>query len=345
MIQGFVGLNEIIEDVKTETGIENLRNMKPQLRKMIANAEKEINPYAGFLIKKTMIFNVGNGNFDGRSIKIPEDFVELSSLGDCEDHIPRDCYFPTVSHIVITDNTPRTKVTFVYWALQFDGAGDPLVTSNHSKAVVAYITYKLYSSKTFNGEGSLQQKIELKRNWEDLCDYSKGEDFFPSELALNQLYFTNQMSSMDFRNKTITDFCSCCSCSGLDGTGTSGNTINDEDIADEIAAQTKRVYFWQEASVVTDIADIAPLITDIYLATKDMQLLSVFQEGYIVSNPNIGRICFVIQEVESEIFVITDALNNDVTDLFQTLYDPILKTMLFVSINVYSHSSIYFKFK
>lgn len=345
MIQGFVGLNEIIEDVKTETGIENLRNMKPQLRKMIANAEKEINPYAGFLLKKTMIYNVGNGNFDGRSIKIPEDFVELSSIGNCEDHVLRDCYYPTVSHIVITDNVPRTKISFTYWALQFDGAGDPLVTSNHSKAVVAYITFKLYSSKTFNGEGSLQQKMELKRSWEELCDYSKGEDFFPSELAMNQLYFTNQMSSMDFRNKTITDFCSHCSYSRFDGTGVSGNVINDTDLIAETESKMSKVYFWQETNIGNDIADISPLITIPFLLTKNSKLFTIFQDGYIVTNANIGRICFVIHEAMPEIFVITDALNNDVTDLFDSLYNPELKTMLYVSKNVYSHSSIYFKFK
>ena len=69
MLSGLYSFSQIIEDVRQETGISNLRNEYPTIRQLIARAEREINPYAGFLVRKRMIYYVGNGNFDGLKIK------------------------------------------------------------------------------------------------------------------------------------------------------------------------------------------------------------------------------------------------------------------------------------
>ena len=52
MLSGLYSFSQIVEDVKQETGIENIRNQYSSIRQLIARAEREINPYAGFLIRK-----------------------------------------------------------------------------------------------------------------------------------------------------------------------------------------------------------------------------------------------------------------------------------------------------
>ena len=47
-----------------------MRPFYNEIRNLISRAEYDINPYSGFLRRKRMIYNKGNGNFDGKNIKI-----------------------------------------------------------------------------------------------------------------------------------------------------------------------------------------------------------------------------------------------------------------------------------
>lgn len=110
-------------------------------------------------------------------------------------------------------------------------------------------------------------------------------------------------------------------------------------------APTPLVYFWQLTNVLDDITDIIPIFTLAYLNDKPSELLTVFEQGKIVNYTGTARVAFAIRKVEISDFVITDALNNDVTDDFDKYYFSDTKTWLFVSKLVYANSSIYFKFK
>ena len=92
-MSGYVYFNEILASVSSQTGITILKNREPEIRRMMADAEFEINPYGSLLVKKRMIYFKGNGNFDGSKVKKPSDFVSLSSLKkerDCERNL---CYY------------------------------------------------------------------------------------------------------------------------------------------------------------------------------------------------------------------------------------------------------------
>lgn len=110
-------------------------------------------------------------------------------------------------------------------------------------------------------------------------------------------------------------------------------------------AQPPVVYYWQLTNMVDDITDIIPIFTLAYLNNKPNELLSVFEQGKIVNYDSIARIAFAIRKVQISDFVVTDALNNDVTDEFDKYYFSSNETWLFVSKLVYSHSNVYFKFK
>ena len=70
-----------------------------------------------------------------------------------------------------------------------------------------------------------------------------------------------------------------------------------------------------------------------------------FEVGKIITYTEIGRICFAISPTQVQDFVITDSLNNDITDAFDVNYNVELNLALFVSKAVYSYSSFYFNFK
>ena len=115
MISGLYSFSQILEDVITETGQTNLRNRQSEIRTLIARAEREINPFAGLLVKKKMLYYVGNGNFNGKSIKKPKDYVFLDKAGCCDDGLCDGAIQENVSHIIICDTKIRTEIKFSYW--------------------------------------------------------------------------------------------------------------------------------------------------------------------------------------------------------------------------------------
>ena len=119
--------------------------------------------------------------------------------------------------------------------------------------------------------------------------------------------------------------------------------INTKDIEEELFNYP--VYYWQLNDPVSDIVDVIPLLSDIYLATKPTERYQVFTQGKIIEYSQIGRIVFTIKNADSVNFVLMDSLGNDITDQFDTYYDGVNKYALFVSKIPYSYGNIYFKFK
>ena len=333
MNNGLASFDNLIAAVQDETGITNLRNHLPMVRRLVNRAENEINPYGTLLIKKKMIHYVGNGTFDGRSIKKPEDFVSIDEVGCCEDGLCKGSYYETVSHIVLCDGKKRTKIVWTYWAMQHDGNGNPIISINHIEALVAFITLKLYSQRMFINKGNANLFVEYKREWENRCMESRGEDFMPGTDQLDWVFQVNKWASLHFENYTTYDRClSCHSCL----------ITEEEPMEPQIGTN---VYYWQLTNTSDKIQQVIPLINTSFFDTVPFQNITTFESGYIVSYSAIGRICFAIRESNLALYSISDSLDNDVTDEFEKVYLPEHKTILFVSKNYYSHSNIYFKFK
>ena len=105
------------------------------------------------------------------------------------------------------------------------------------------------------------------------------------------------------------------------------------------------VYYWQLDNVIEDINDVIPLITNIYLSTKNNVPFEDFEEGKIVNYNQVGRIVFAIKETDILNFELIDSLGNDITDEFNNYYIASDHTVLFVSKIPHSHSNVFFKFK
>ena len=120
--------------------------------------------------------------------------------------------------------------------------------------------------------------------------------------------------------------------------------LNPADIVTAVEANTE-VYYWQLDNTDQDITNVIPLITVPFLAGLPKVPFADFEIGKIITYTEIGRICFAISPTQVQDFVITDSLNNDITDAFDVDYNVELNLALFVSKAVYSYSTIYFKFK
>ena len=84
MISGIVPFEEIVQSVKDETGIENIRPYYEKIRRFIFRAERDIG-YGGSvaLFKKTYLVE-GITSIDpnfGKYFKFPEDFIEFEGVG------------------------------------------------------------------------------------------------------------------------------------------------------------------------------------------------------------------------------------------------------------------------
>lgn len=111
--------------------------------------------------------------------------------------------------------------------------------------------------------------------------------------------------------------------------------------------EADKVYYWQEELYSTIIDDILLLVDDQdYFLNKSFDTKEAFEIGKNIDYSKIGRVCFAITETEAtDTYKIYDSLNNDVTDAFDRAYIDSINTILFVSKNIYSHGTIFFKFK
>lgn len=107
----------------------------------------------------------------------------------------------------------------------------------------------------------------------------------------------------------------------------------------------KNVYYYQLNNPSISNNEELVNITNSYIESKPYKELSIFKNGYIVNYQNIGRLVFIIKEVENSNFILNDSLGNDVTDEFDINYIETVKSIIFISKLPYSIGNVYFKIK
>ena len=335
MVSGLVSFEEIVEHVKDETGYPNMRPYYERIKRLLFRAEKEIG-YGGSIILKKAIYIKGENGFDGQYVKYPVDYIEHEGIGNCSGPF-RHCeysYRPEGIRMLKSQD----KVVLVYWGLFCDGYGNPVTTRNHFEAVVAYIVWKMYSSKVFLGIGNMNAKKDYQYMFENALGASRGFDAMPTTEEWTGIgHLTYQWigelimfptAGFNYCDDTIQQACFPV---------TEQNVVN-----------MKKVYFWQETNPVTVLQDVADEVDAdpvAFFADKNNEFFSVFAQGRMCNWTTVGKIGFAIQETENMNWQLLDSLNNDITDLFETYYHVGTKSIIFVSIENYTYSSIYYKFK
>lgn len=340
MISGIVPFEEIVQSVKDETGIENLRPFYEKIKRLIFRAEKDIG-YGGSveLMKKTYLI-AGITNIDpnfGKFLKFPQDLIELEGIGqDCK-AIVENKYRPTAEGIRFCEKQTKDTV-LLYWGINTDDNGYPMVTRSHEDAVVAYIVWKLYTSRVFLGIGNMNAKQDYERAYTTECLAARGDDAFPTLEqwnALGQLSYTDRRTLID-QNVHSYDYCA---------------EYEDELVEEEVVVppSEQNIYYWVHDSLSDDIIQIIPLITPTYLLGKNFKTAEVFKNLVVMDNlasspgAAIGRIVFAVTSAHDAGFMILDAFNNNISHLFNPYHDYETDIKIYVSQSVYSYFSLGFK--
>jgi len=79
-----------------------------------------------------------------------------------------------------------------------------------------------------------------------------------------------------------------------------------------------KIYYWQEESYLTTFENVKALTyTEGYFTNKLFDTYVNFENiGKTINYEYLGRICFYATESDNKNFIITDLLNNNVTDVF-----------------------------
>ena len=327
MISGIVPFYEIVEAIKDETSISNIRPYYDKIRRLIFRAEREIG-YGGSVILKKLTYK---SDTPRKYLKFPEDFIEFEGIGI-------DCCRISPTKYTITSEGIRLKsdeiknIVLLYWSIGVDEEGYPMVTRNHEEAVIAYIVWKLYSPKIFLGIGNMNAAFEYKRNFENLLLESRGDDAFPTLEEWNEI---GQLSYTDRRILIELPAFSYSYCDDIEDVVTPPIVVPPTPEPD--------VYYWQVDNINDTITQVLPLVNPTFLDTKPKKVLSDFEDGVSIIYTEIGRICFAIYENDDANYIIKDILGNNVTSGFDSAYISADKIKLFVSKNFYTFSTINFK--
>lgn len=173
MISGIVNFEEIVEGIKDATDIQNMNPLYDKIRRFIFSIEREIGA-GGLIVRKKKEFTKGDGFYDGNYIILPSDFIGENSYAPLTSGVLNGNIFQ------LYEEGP-TEIDLRYMSFLLDNNGNPFTTRNHLVAVIAYATYRLYSSKMFHKTGNLNLYLIYKQEYDDAVLEARGEDAFPNE--------------------------------------------------------------------------------------------------------------------------------------------------------------------
>lgn len=176
MFSGLVYFEEVLEGVKENTGIVTLESRHNEISNLIFRAEKDI-AAGGLIVRKQRTYTNGDGTYDGRYIKLPEDLVGEYSYSSLNTANFRG------DKLELIEYPGPDSVDFSYMGWLLDTNGRPVTTHNHYEAVVAFITLSFYRQRMFQGVAGTSRNYykDLFHEYNDLCLAARGNDAFPNE--------------------------------------------------------------------------------------------------------------------------------------------------------------------
>lgn len=322
----YASFYDIVAGVKQETGISNLTNRYVEILGLIVRAERDINPWAGHFIRKKIKYTAGKGLFNGKSIKYPEDYIELIGVYDRIEYGRTE--LETVdfnTHIGLCNGLVNNEVILSYWATQMNAEGHPLVPYNHYEAVVAFIVWKLYSQRAFQDKGSLNMKMDYENIFERRCRAARGVDMFPSDESRARMRASMQLPAMF--DVVCEDDCFCACTLEIDDTPTP-------------AIDTK-IWFWQEDSLV-QILQLDD-VTDDFLEDQSVISVNGFKAGTYFTSSYVGRYGIAIQDGPVTPAGIVDATGTSIESSVTYKYFSERKLLVLISQNYITPGTFFLK--
>ena len=323
----YASFYDIVQGVKEETGITNLVNRYNEINSLIVRAERDINPYAGHFIRKKLRFKKGSGAFNGKSIKVPDDFIEIIGVYDQieEGRSPFEIKFTNTSHILLCNGLINNQAVLSYWASQTDPEGHPFVPYGHYEAVVAFIVWKIYSQRFFLNDGNANAKFYYQDNYERFARAAKGSDFFPSEESLRRMRADSHTPSMFAVVCDDDCFCAC--------------SLEEDDTPP--IEEDMNIWYWQENSLQQIITQDD--VTDLFLQDKQKITKNAFKSGTYFTSQYIGRYGLAIQNGPTTPTGIIDALGSSIENSVNWTYYPDRKMLVLISKNYITPGTFFLK--
>ena len=337
MISTLIPFDEILENVKDDTGITNLSNAREKIRRWIFRAQQKLG-YNSARVYKTIKYTKDITNWSGKFLNLPSDCLEIQDIFVDGELLNNYVYNQYGNKIQFHNNySSATNLQLYYYGIMHDGEGNPACIRNHTEALVSYIIWKLFGAKTFLEPNRYGRRImkDYEQDWKDQRDGAIGEEAMPQNLEDWEILST----IINFSTKDAIIYYPR-------GFGANSAVLEAKEtcVLKEIELDVK-VYAWQYDNLTLDIGE-APSISQLFLDTTDIYGLDVFKEGQIVPYNKVGRIGFAIQGAPEGKYKIYDTFNSDVTDLvFDRHYNNVLDLEIFISKTYYSHSNIFFKLK
>lgn len=322
----YASFYDIAEGVKAETGISNLVNRYNEMINLIVRAERDINPFAGHFIRKKLRFKIGSGAFNGKNIKLPNDFVE--GMGVYNGMGENRCEFETImtpTHAIICNGGSHPVAILDYWAVQMDPEGHPFVPYTHYEAVVSFIIWKLYSQRHFQDKGNLNTKMNFQDIYERFARAARGFDFFPDQDSMNNM--TSRLNIPTMFDIIGDDGCFC-ACGIIDD-----NTPPEP--------EKLEIWYWQENSLSQGIT--LPDVTNEFLEDQEKISEASFKSGTYFTSTYIGRYGIAIQNGPTTPAPIIDALGSSIEPSVEWIYDESRKMLILISKNYITPGTFFLK--
>lgn len=344
MYSNLVPFEQIVQQVKDDTGIKNLQNLYPKIRRLVFRVERDIG-YGANAVLKRIKYSTADKTllYDGNhyKIRLPEDIIALEKVGMCCEGVCPGMYLIQGNWLFFNKGVSLTEFTLIYYTLLCDGNGNPVTTENHMEAVSAGVSYFLYKPLRFANKGHRATFKDLEYEYYDRIGEAKGDDVWPDTMEeWAAISATMKMSSMDARislgmNKGFDAVPESVNTNTMEpGTGDSGDTT------------TNQIHSFQFSNLTDSIAQ-SDLITDQWLeANGTVHSEKEMLEGKPISFENVGRGGFAIKTTTPGKYVITDVLGNNLNNtVFDNVYDAVNDLDIYISKEYYAPSTIYFKFK
>jgi hypothetical protein len=338
MYSNLVPFESILESIKDETGIKNLSNLYPKIRRLIVRAEKDIG-YGGSVILKRMKYSVAKGSIIFSNgiykLRLPEDIINIESVGMCKEGICPGDYTIQGNYMFFCEGKNITEFSLIYYTMLFDGNGNPAITENHAEAVTAAVSYWLYKQRRFRDKGSAQHFQYLENYYHDRIAEARGMDIMPNTPEeWSQAASILKMSSSEIFFLSETEKCFC----DID------LTENPNDMVTETSDNP--IYSFQFDNISDGIAQAGIIDQDWLDANAVLHSEANLLNGKFVSFNTLGRIGFAIKTDTADQYVITDVLGNVLDEeTFDKTYDAVGGFDIYISKQYYTQQSIYFKFK
>lgn len=333
MYSNIIPFQNIIDSVKDETGISNLRNLYPMVRRLVYRAQRDIGFGYGLLMKR-ITYKTSDGTIFDNKVRLPEDLILLEEIGTCKEGLCPGDYTHQGNYLFLCREID--EFSLIYYTMLCDGEGNPAITENHFEAVLAGVKYFMYQPKMWNNKGNINFYKELKLLYYDNCGEARGNDAMPStDKEWSQIAQHLRMSYRDILIYSEDEKCYACV----------PTTINNEviDPGDDDNTTDDMVYFWQYNELVSDIS-VAPAIDQAFLDLQTKEGIQAFLDGYVIPYTAVGRIAFAISNVSEDYYQITDVFNQDITSVvFDTYYNATLRIQIYISKEIYSHGNIYYE--